>query len=252
MSGRDLGASVRQRLLNQARSQGRPFQELLQYFATERFLYRLTKSPFADRFVLKGALLLTAWRAPSPGQRWTSIWPEIATTSWRIFGGWRARSANSPLYPTALILLPPRSRFSASRKTRNTRVCGSDSTGRSRRRESRCRSTLVLGMRSSRIKDYYDLALLARLYPFDGDLLAEAIGSTFRHRGTAIFATPVGLTEAFSADPARAVQWRAFVRRSRFESEKAKGDIRISCQNGKMRLSPFAVKNVGTDADVAT
>lgn len=64
MSGRDLGASVRQRLLNQARSQGRPFQELLQYFAMERFLYRLAKSPFADRFILKGALLLTAWRAP--------------------------------------------------------------------------------------------------------------------------------------------------------------------------------------------
>ena len=30
----------------------------------ERFLYRLAKSPFADQFVLKGALLLTAWRAP--------------------------------------------------------------------------------------------------------------------------------------------------------------------------------------------
>jgi hypothetical protein len=67
MSGRagDLGASVRQRLLNQARSQGRPFQELLQYFAMERFLYRLAKSPYADRFILKGALLLTAWRAPA-------------------------------------------------------------------------------------------------------------------------------------------------------------------------------------------
>ena len=64
MTGRDLGASVRQRLLNQARTQGRPFQELLQYFAMERFLYRLAKSPFADRFILKGALLLTAWRAP--------------------------------------------------------------------------------------------------------------------------------------------------------------------------------------------
>jgi len=63
LSGRDLGTSVRQRLLNQARSQGRrPFQELLQYFAMERFLYRLAKSPFADRFILKGALLLTAWR----------------------------------------------------------------------------------------------------------------------------------------------------------------------------------------------
>lgn len=30
----------------------------------ERFLYRLAKSPYSDRFVLKGALLLTAWRAP--------------------------------------------------------------------------------------------------------------------------------------------------------------------------------------------
>jgi hypothetical protein len=49
VSGRDLGASVRQRLLNQARSQGRPFQELLQYFAMERFLYRLATSPFANR-----------------------------------------------------------------------------------------------------------------------------------------------------------------------------------------------------------
>ena len=39
MSGRDIGASVRQRLLNKSRTQGRPFQELLQYFAMERFLY---------------------------------------------------------------------------------------------------------------------------------------------------------------------------------------------------------------------
>jgi hypothetical protein len=64
VSGPDLGASVRQRLLNQSRAQNRPFQELLQYFAMERFLYRLAKSQYADRFILKGALLLTAWRAP--------------------------------------------------------------------------------------------------------------------------------------------------------------------------------------------
>jgi hypothetical protein len=66
VSGRDIGASVRQRLLNKSRTQGRPFQELLQYFAMERFLYRLAKSPYSDRFVLKGALLLTAWRASIP------------------------------------------------------------------------------------------------------------------------------------------------------------------------------------------
>ena len=48
MSKRDIGASVRQRLLNQAHEQGRPFQELLQYFVMERFLYRLSKSQFRD------------------------------------------------------------------------------------------------------------------------------------------------------------------------------------------------------------
>ena len=55
---RNVSASVRQRLLNRARSDCRPFSELLQYFAMERFLYRLSKSLHARRFVLKGALLL--------------------------------------------------------------------------------------------------------------------------------------------------------------------------------------------------
>ena len=54
-------ASVHQRLLNKARSSERTFNELLQYFAMERFLYRLSKSKHADQFVLKGALLLRVW-----------------------------------------------------------------------------------------------------------------------------------------------------------------------------------------------
>jgi hypothetical protein len=83
----------------------------------------------------------------------------------------------------------------------------------------------VLGLLNSRLKDYYDIALLARLYPFDGDTLAEAIRSTFRHRGTTIEAAPVGLTEAYSSDQARTIQWRAFVRRSRFESESSLDEI---------------------------
>lgn len=62
---RDLPASVRQRLLDNARSTGRPFQEVLQYFAMERFLYRLSQSPHANTFVLKGALLFTAWGGPA-------------------------------------------------------------------------------------------------------------------------------------------------------------------------------------------
>lgn len=60
---RDVAASIRQQLLNESKRQDRPFQELLQYFAMERFLYRLSLHPLADRFILKGALLMTAWRA---------------------------------------------------------------------------------------------------------------------------------------------------------------------------------------------
>jgi len=61
---KNIAASVRQRLLDKARETRRPFNELLQYFAMERFLYRLSRSPHANNFVLKGALMLTVWEAP--------------------------------------------------------------------------------------------------------------------------------------------------------------------------------------------
>ncbi len=56
-------ALVHQRLLNKARETSRPFNELLQHFAIERFIYRLSKSPHADRFILKGALMLSTWKS---------------------------------------------------------------------------------------------------------------------------------------------------------------------------------------------
>jgi predicted nucleotidyltransferase component of viral defense system len=62
---KDVAASVRQRLQNNAKETGRPFQEVLQYFAMERFLYRLSQSSYAERFILKGALMLAAWHAPA-------------------------------------------------------------------------------------------------------------------------------------------------------------------------------------------
>ncbi len=53
----NISASVHQRLLNIARRTARPFYVVLQYFAMERFLFRLSRSPHVDSFVLKGALL---------------------------------------------------------------------------------------------------------------------------------------------------------------------------------------------------
>jgi predicted nucleotidyltransferase component of viral defense system len=58
---RNIAASVHQRLLNKSKESTRPFNELFQYYANERFLYRLSRSSYAEKFVLKGALMLMVW-----------------------------------------------------------------------------------------------------------------------------------------------------------------------------------------------
>lgn len=57
----NLAASVRQRLLNLSRERQEAFNLVLAQYAIERFLFRLSQSPFADQFVLKGATLFAAW-----------------------------------------------------------------------------------------------------------------------------------------------------------------------------------------------
>lgn len=61
---KNIAASVRQRLMNLYRSQGQQedFQKLLQRYALERLLYRLSQSEYKDTYVLKGALLFSVWR----------------------------------------------------------------------------------------------------------------------------------------------------------------------------------------------
>jgi predicted nucleotidyltransferase component of viral defense system len=262
VSGRDIGASVRQRLLNKSRTQGRPFQELLQYFAMERFLYRLAKSPYSDRFVLKGALLLTAWRAPQSrptmdidlegrvNNQLDHI-KEVVGTVCEVdvepdgvafnrasievsrikedadYEGVRVQfhatlaRARIPMqldigfgdvitpaptdieYPSLLDFPAPVLRA----YPKETVVA------------EKLEALTALGLLNSRLKDFYDLALLSRMYPFEGERLLKAISATFRHRGTTIEVEPIGLTQAYCDDPARAIQWRAFVRRSRFGEE---------------------------------
>lgn len=61
---KDIAASARQRIKNQSFQDNRPFAELLQYYAMERFLYRLSQSEYSNLFILKGALMLRAWQSP--------------------------------------------------------------------------------------------------------------------------------------------------------------------------------------------
>jgi len=52
---------VRRRLTDLARKQGEDFQLVLTRYVTERLLYRLSRSPYRDQFVLKGATLFRVW-----------------------------------------------------------------------------------------------------------------------------------------------------------------------------------------------
>ncbi len=73
-----------------------------------------------------------------------------------------------------------------------------------------------LGIVNSRMKDYYDLWVLAREFEFDGETLKDAIGATFRRRQTPLpEELPAGLSEGFANDPGKKAQWRAFLNRTR-------------------------------------
>ncbi len=58
---KNVAASVRDRLLARSRETGEDFQFLLWRYVVERFLFRLSHSPYRDRFVLKGAMLFALW-----------------------------------------------------------------------------------------------------------------------------------------------------------------------------------------------
>ena len=71
---KNIGASVRARLLNLSKTKGQSFDLVLTRFALERLLFRLSQSPHADRFVLKGAMLMMSWfDDPHRGTRDLSI-----------------------------------------------------------------------------------------------------------------------------------------------------------------------------------
>lgn len=76
-----------------------------------------------------------------------------------------------------------------------------------------------LGIANSRMKDYFDLWILAQHTDFDGDTLRQAIQATFGRRKTALTGeVPFGLTDAFAQDAQKQAQWQAFLKKNRLEA----------------------------------
>lgn len=81
---------------------------------------------------------------------------------------------------------------------------------------------VMLGIANSRMKDFFDVWVLARLYPFAGPILAGAIRATFARRKTPVPATPpLALTGEFGTDKAKVTQWQAFLKKGKLDAAGA-------------------------------
>ena len=72
-----------------------------------------------------------------------------------------------------------------------------------------------LAYANSRMKDFFDISMLAVTKDFDGDVLQQAIRSTFVRRDTQMPEVLAIFTESFSQDHDKQRQWAAFVQRTR-------------------------------------
>ncbi|MGL4552765.1 MAG: nucleotidyl transferase AbiEii/AbiGii toxin family protein [Gemmataceae bacterium] len=78
---------------------------------------------------------------------------------------------------------------------------------------------VVLGIANSRMKDFFDLWVLANRFGFDGPSLTRALAATFRRRKTPVpAAPPLALTPAFGADGAKVTQWQAFRKKGKLDA----------------------------------
>ena len=262
---KNIGASVHQRLKNAAKDSGRAFNDLAQYYALERWLYRLSKSQHSESFVLKGALMLVAWRAPilratrdidllarthndldniktiiaevcrtEVPDDGVIFDPESVTTE-RIaedadYEGVRAQvrgtlaTTRLPMqidmgfgdvvtpapieisYPTILDYPAPLLRA----YNRETAIA------------EKFEAMVSLGRLNSRMKDFFDIWLLATTSDFRGTDLHAAISATFTRRGTQIVSDPQAFAADFALDPSKQAQWAGFLKRMRPSEAPAK------------------------------
>jgi predicted nucleotidyltransferase component of viral defense system len=83
-----------------------------------------------------------------------------------------------------------------------------------------------LGVANSRMKDFYDLWVLAQRFEFDSSTLAAAIQSTFKTRRTALpRSSPLALRTEFYELPTKQTQWRALLQKSKLKADSSLKEI---------------------------
>jgi predicted nucleotidyltransferase component of viral defense system len=253
---KNTGASIRARLLSLAQSKGEDYQRVLGRYAIERFLYRLGRSPYRDKFALKGATLFTLWTGHThrPTKdldllgRGSSAIGEVETTIRTIceiqeedglifdsasiegakikeddeYDGVRIKlladlaGARIPMqidigFGDAVYPEPELASFPVLLPIEAPLI-------RAYPREAaiaeKFHAMVVLDIRNSRMKDFYDIWFMANTWIFDMASLRNAIVASFERRGsTTPTGVPFALTDDFLNDPRKTQQWSAFVNR---------------------------------------
>ena len=92
---------------------------------------------------------------------------------------------------------------------------------------------VMLGIANSRMKDFYDLWVLARQFEFQGPVLCQAIRATFERRRTPVPAeVPLALSPEFSQDQGKQAQWRAFISKGKLDTGGAGLDEIVDALRG--------------------
>ena len=258
MSIRNIGASIRDRLLNKARAEKLDYNLLLTRYALERIIYRLSISEQRDQFLLKGALLFYLWfdvpHRPTHDADFLGFGSAEIPHIEEVF-----RDICRIEVEDGIVFQPDSVKAAEIRKEAN--YAGVRVTLMGILDSARCpvqvdigfgdavvpgpedvhypiilpgmpepqlraypRYTVVaeklealtsLGMLNSRMKDFFDLWVLAQHSNFDGPVLSRAVAATFERRRTSIpQGAPTGLTDEFINDAQKEKQWQAFLRKN--------------------------------------
>jgi len=258
---RNLAASVRHRLTELARKQREDFQQVLTRYAIERVLYRLGRSPYRDKFVLKGAMLFRLWtdqlRRPTRDLDLLGMGDHSALQLVKVFKDVCALAVEDDglVFDAGSVR---GERIKEDQEYEGVRVHCECRLGQARIDlqidvgfgdavtpravkavfpamlefpapevqaypqptviAEKFQAMVVLGIANSRMKDFYDVWILARDFEFDGPTLKRAIGATFDRRRTALpTEPPLALTAEFGEDAAKVRQWEAFIKKSKLD-----------------------------------
>jgi len=91
-----------------------------------------------------------------------------------------------------------------------------------------------LGIINSRMKDFYDVWLIARQYNFNGENLKKAIIRTFKSRDTELIMNPVCFTTEFYTRKEK--QWKSFLKKN--DIEDTPKDIKKIITSIKRLINP--------------